>query len=118
MDAPGSMIDTTAPDIRIDKLLWLLRFAKSRSLAQNLLEPGHVRLNGHRVTRCAQLVAAGDVLVLPLGHKVRVIEVITIPLRRGPASEALACYRVLDETAPYPIAAAKTKFATKEDLRP
>ena len=67
---------------RIDKLLWFLRFTKSRSLAQAVVEQGHVRLNGHRVTRSAQPVAAGDRLVLPLGQLVRVIEIVALPSRR------------------------------------
>jgi ribosome-associated heat shock protein Hsp15 len=103
--------------MRIDKLLWFLRFAKSRSLAQDVVEQGHLRLNGTRVTRCAQGVAAGDRLVLP-GTQIRVIEIIALPDRRGPAAEAAACYRVLDETPAYPIAARPPEAATKEDLQP
>jgi ribosome-associated heat shock protein Hsp15 len=34
-----------------------------------------------------------------------VIELIAVPARRGPAPEALACYRTLDERAANPIAA-------------
>lgn len=104
--------------LRIDKLLWFLRFMKSRGLAQAVVEQGHVRLNGSRVTRCAQGVAAGDRLVLPIGQSVRVIEIVALPSRRGPASEATACYRVLDETHAYPIAARHTEAATQEDLQP
>ena len=104
--------------MRIDKLLWFLRFAKSRSLAQDIVEAGHVRLNGARVTRCAQGVAVGNWLVLPLGTQVRVIEIVALPARRGPAPEAAACYRVLDETPAYPIAARHTEAANKEDLQP
>jgi ribosome-associated heat shock protein Hsp15 len=104
--------------LRIDKLLWFLRFAKSRSLAQEVVGQGHVRLNGNRVTRAAQGVAAGDRLVLPLGPKVRVIEIVTLPSRRGPAIEAASCYRVLDETPAYPIAARHSEAANKEDLQP
>jgi ribosome-associated heat shock protein Hsp15 len=104
--------------LRIDKLLWFLRFAKTRSLAQDIVEAGHLRLNGTRVTRCAHGVTAGDRLVLPLGTQIRVIEIITLPSRRGPASEAVTCYRVLDETPAYPIAARRTEAANKEDLQP
>jgi ribosome-associated heat shock protein Hsp15 len=104
--------------LRIDKLLWFLRFTKSRSLAQDFVEQGHLRLNGTRVTRCAHAVATGDRLVLPLGTRIRVIEIVTLPNRRGPASEAAACYRVLDETPAYPIAARPTEAANKEDLQP
>ena len=104
--------------VRIDKILWFLRFAKSRSLAQAIVEQGHIRLNGNRVTRCAQGVAAGDRLVMPLGQNVRAIEIIALPSRRGPAIEAAACYRVLDETHAYPIAARHNEAATQEDPQP
>ena len=43
--------------MRIDKLLWFLRLAKTRSAAQALVGAGHVRLNGKRVERTAQAVA-------------------------------------------------------------
>lgn len=91
--------------MRIDRLLWFLRLARSRTLAQRLVEGGHIRRNGQRVERLAQPVAPGDVLTLPLGGGVRVIELLALPTRRGPAPEAQACYRVLDEVPPFPIAA-------------
>ena len=67
---------------------------------------GHIRLNGRRVERSHQTISVGDILTLPLGRTVKVIEVLTLPARRGPALEAQSCYQVLDETRPYPIAAA------------
>lgn len=82
--------------MRIDRLLYALRFARSRTLAQRWIAEGHIRRNGERVTRQDLAVAAGDVLTLPLRSKVLVIELITLPTRRGPASEAQACYRPLD----------------------
>lgn len=91
--------------MRVDRLLWFLRLAKTRTAAQVLVEQGHVRLNGRRIERPAQKIAAGDVLVLPLPQGVRVIEVMALPARRGPAAEALACYRVLDAVGGLPIAA-------------
>jgi ribosome-associated heat shock protein Hsp15 len=88
--------------VRLDKLLWYLRFARSRNLAQALAEQGHVRLNGKRVEKAHQRISAGDVLTLPLARKVLVIEVLALPARRGPAIEAQSCYRVLDETVACP----------------
>ncbi len=82
--------------MRIDRLLWFLRFARSRSLAQQWVSEGHIRRNGVRVTRRDQPVAAGDILTLPLRQDVLVIEILSLPHRRGPAQEAQACYRALD----------------------
>jgi ribosome-associated heat shock protein Hsp15 len=78
--------------LRIDKLLWHLRLTKSRSLAQNLIATGHVRLNGQRVEKPSIEVKAGDVLTLPRGEDAVAIRIIAIPPRRGPAPEAQACY--------------------------
>jgi ribosome-associated heat shock protein Hsp15 len=90
--------------MRIDKLLWFLRFAGSRGLAQGWVEEGHIRLNGRRVERCSAGVKTGDVLVLPLRTSVRVIEILALPVRRGPAVEAEGCYRVLDGAPLPPLA--------------
>lgn len=91
--------------MRIDKLLWFLRLAKTRSAAQAMVGAGHIRLNGRRVERMAQDVAVGDVLVLPLPHGVTVVELLALPGRRGPASEAQSHYRTLDEPGAVPLAA-------------
>src|SRR3989344_6739277 len=78
--------------IRLDKLLWYLRLARSRSLAQAIVAAGHIRLDGRRVTRASCPVHAGQVLVLPVGERIEVVRLLALPDRRGPASEAQACY--------------------------
>lgn len=88
--------------MRIDKLLWFLRLAKTRPLAQALAEDGHIRLNGRRIERAHQKVGLGDVLTVPTPSGVRVIEIVALPIRRGPAPEAQSCYRVLDGIAVEP----------------
>jgi len=104
--------------MRIDKLLWYLRFAKTRGLAQTAAEEGHIRLNGRRVERAHQKVSTGDILVVPQGQQVRVIELLALPERRGPASEAQSCYRVLDATGAFPIAAPEVYDPIEGDLQP
>lgn len=103
--------------MRIDKLLWFLRLAKTRSIAQAMAHEGHIRLNGRRVDRAHQKIAPGDVLVIPLVRGVQVIELLGLPLRRGPAAEAQSCYRVLDGANGLPIAA-PNEDAAEEDLQP
>ncbi len=82
--------------MRLDRLLYCLRLARSRTAAQRWIGEGHIRLNGARVTRLDQPIGAGDVLTLPLARKVLAIELLALPTRRGPAKEAQACYRPLD----------------------
>ncbi len=91
--------------MRIDKLLWFLRLAPTRTAAHDWVTDGHFRLNGRRVEKPSAAVAAGDVITVPLHSGVRIIEVVTLPARRGPAAEARDCYRTLDERGANPIAA-------------
>lgn len=81
--------------IRIDKLLWFLRFCRNRAIAKKLAEKGYVRLNGHRVKRAHQLVRANDILTVPVGRDVRVVRVTSLPERRGSAPNAQSCYEIL-----------------------
>jgi ribosome-associated heat shock protein Hsp15 len=85
------MPDETAP-IRLDKWLWFARFVKTRAIAQELAESGHVRINGQRVTTAARKVRIGDVLTIALPTRVRVVRVLDTAERRGPASDAVGLY--------------------------
>jgi ribosome-associated heat shock protein Hsp15 len=91
--------------MRIDKLLWFLRLAASRNFAQAWVLDGHIRLNGKRIDKPSTAIRCGDVLTLPMRTQVRVVEIIALPQRRGPAAEVQGCYRVLDGGAANPIAA-------------
>lgn len=84
--------------LRIDKWLWHARFFKTRSLAARVVSDGAVRLNGDRVTKASINVAPGDALTFPQGRRIRVVEVVALGTRRGPAEEAQALY--LDHTPP------------------
>ncbi|GAA5046109.1 S4 domain-containing protein [Erythrobacter westpacificensis] len=95
--------------MRLDLLLVRLRFSKSRSIAQRWIEEGHMRCNRVRISRAQHAVAEGDVLTLPLGRHVQVIEILALPERRGPAAEAQSCYRKLDAHPPIAIAGAQTR---------
>ena len=95
--------------MRIDRLLHALRFSKSRTLAQRWIAESHIRRNGARVLRQDLEVAVGDVLTLPLRGKVLVIEILALPVRRGPPNEARACYRPLDGDAANGIAGANAQ---------
>ncbi len=81
--------------IRIDRLLFFLRLAKSRTLAQGWAETGYIRINGRRVEKGSIEVRVGDILTLPKGDDVLAIKLIELPTRRGPAAEAQACYQAM-----------------------
>lgn len=84
---------------RLDKWLWCARFFKSRSLANALLAAGRLRLSGTVVSKAHQKVKVGDVLTFPQGPHVRVVKVLSLATRRGPAPEAQGLY---EDLAPVP----------------
>ncbi len=89
--------------LRLDKWLWYARFFKSRTLAANAIGGGKVRVNRQVVDKSHASVRPGDVLTFARGPHIRVIEVLELGARRGPAAEARTLYRDLDP--PVPVAA-------------
>jgi len=87
------------PKIRLDKFLWHARFVKTRGLAAKLCEGG-IRVDGVRVEKPGALVRPGQVLTFALGRHVRVIELVAVGVRRGPADEARGLYRDLAPPTP------------------
>ena len=83
--------------MRLDRFLFFIRLVKSRTLAQALIEAGHIRVDGKRVGKSSEDVRIGSVIALPLRGQVRVLRVLALPSRRGPASEARLCYEELAE---------------------
>lgn len=82
---------------RIDKWLWHARMLRTRSDASTLVEAGHVRINGARVTAPGHLVRPDDVITLALDRSVRVVGVLSFAERRGDAAAARMLYRDLTE---------------------
>lgn len=111
------------PTVRLDKWLWHARFFKTRSLAAKVIGGGHVRVNGSHASKPAQAVGPGDTLTFPQAKQVRVVTILGIGERRGPAPEAQALYDDLTPPPPpkTPVPAAP-KFEgkgrpTKKDRR-
>ena len=78
--------------VRIDKWLWAARFYKTRVLAAEAVNAGHVRVNGERV-KPARILRVGDRLTIRRGAVEMTVDVLGLSSRRGPASEAQALYR-------------------------
>jgi ribosome-associated heat shock protein Hsp15 len=77
--------------MRLDKWLWAARFYKTRSLAQQAIEAGRVRLGGERV-KPSRAVAAGDLLAIRVQEFDWEVAVRELSERRGPAAEARRLY--------------------------
>jgi ribosome-associated heat shock protein Hsp15 len=81
---------------RLDKWLVVARFARTRSLAQALVEGGHVRLDGKRLLDCSRRLRPGDVLTLALPHATKVVRVRAGAERRGSFAVARELYEEID----------------------
>lgn len=90
---PGSDGD----GLRLDKWLWQARFFKTRPIAARLAEKGRIRINRMAVTKPHYRLRPGDVLTFPQGSTIRVVRVLALGTRRGPASEAQALYEDLTD---------------------
>ncbi len=85
----------TEAALRADKWLWYARFFKTRSLATKACNAGKLRVSGELVSKAHHKVKPGDVLTFTQGRHVRVIKVVSLASRRGPAPEAQALYEDL-----------------------
>ena len=88
--------------MRIDRYLHCIRLVKSRTLAQGLIDTGHVRIDGKRVEKPSEPVKIGSTIALPLHDRVRILLVLELPDRRGPAADARTCYEELGVDDPNP----------------
>ncbi len=82
--------------MRIDRYLHCIRLVKSRTLAQAVVDEGHVRIDGRRVEKPSEEVRVGSMIALPLHGRIRVLRVLSLPERRGPAPEARLCYEEIE----------------------
>ena len=81
---------------RIDKWLWHARFAKTRTAAQQLAKSGQIRVNRIKNSSASRVLKTGDVLTVALGTSVRIVRVVGIGERRGPASQARLLYEEIE----------------------
>jgi ribosome-associated heat shock protein Hsp15 len=93
-------VSETAPGIRLDKWLWHARFFKTRSIASKYCEAGRLRVNGEPTQKAHYAARIGDVLTFPLGTEIRVVRIVALGERRGPAPEAQALYEDLTVRIP------------------
>lgn len=76
---------------RLDKWLWAARFFKTRPLAVEAIDGGHVRVNDERV-KPARSVRPGDKLRIKKGFETWVVTVLGVNEYRRPATEARLLY--------------------------
>jgi ribosome-associated heat shock protein Hsp15 len=102
---------TSAPaeTCRVDVWLWRARFFKTRRLAARVVEDGGVRQSRGGATisvdKPSRTMRAGDILIFPVRDRWTAVRIEGLGARRGPASEALSLYCLLDNPAGGPTSA-------------
>lgn len=89
-----------APDTqRIDKWLWCARLYKTRTLAAKEVNDGRMRITRSgetlRADKASFSIRPGDTVVFTKNDRLRIIEIVSCAMRRGPASEAQTLYKDL-----------------------
>jgi ribosome-associated heat shock protein Hsp15 len=104
--------------VRLDKWLWAARFYRTRSLAAQAIETGHVRVDGERV-KPAQAIRAGTRASVRKQDLVWEFDVMQTSLRRGSAADAALLYRETPESAAArELATAKRRAARAVPMPP
>jgi len=83
--------------VRIDKWLWAARFFKTRSLATEMVNGGHVQCNGDRL-KPSKGVQIGDMLKIVRGQELYSITITGLAEKRGSATIAQNLYQEDEES--------------------
>ena len=83
--------------VRLDKWLWAARFFKTRTLSQDNIELGRVRMDGVRL-KSSKEVKVGDRLEIMRGEEKFVVIVRALSSKRGSATVAQQLYEETPES--------------------
>ncbi|MGD8925881.1 MAG: S4 domain-containing protein [Thioalkalispiraceae bacterium] len=84
-------------NVRLDKWLWAARFYKTRSMASDAVNGGHVHVNGQRC-KSSRSVQIGDQIRITKGSLVFTIIVKNLSEKRGTARQAAELYTETQES--------------------
>ncbi len=85
--------------VRLDKWLWAARCYKTRGLSSEACSAGHIKVNG-ATCKPAKSIRPGDEIHVRLGPWTRILIVVALADKRGPASVARELYE--DRSPPPP----------------
>jgi ribosome-associated heat shock protein Hsp15 len=89
--APPIIAAVDRDGVRIDKWLWAARLFKTRTLAAEAVDGGHVRIDGQRI-KPAREARVGDRLEVAAGEVRREYVILALSSQRGPAAVAQQLY--------------------------
>jgi ribosome-associated heat shock protein Hsp15 len=95
IDALEATAKPATATLRLDKWLWHARVFRTRSIATKFCAEGRIRIGGRVVDKAHCAVKPGDVLTFAHGHDVKVLKIVALGTRRGPAPEARTLYEDL-----------------------
>ncbi len=96
---PGRARPVGVESTRVDKWLWAVRAFKTRSVASDACQGGHVEVNGLSA-KPATKVKPGDEVAVRQGGRTRIFEVVRLIEKRVGAAIATECY--VDRSPPPP----------------
>ena len=73
---------------------------RQRSDCTALVARGSIRINRQPTDKAHARLRIGDVLTVPVHGSVRVVRVVSLAARRGPATEARTLYEEIGDPAP------------------
>ncbi len=106
-------VDTQDTFLRLDKWLWYGRFFKTRSAATKAISGGRFRLDGVVMNKPHRQALCGQVLTFIQGDRIRVIKIMALGSRRGPATEASSLFEDLRPASDIP---SKTRKVMQPDF--
>lgn len=92
--------EPVGPDVRLDKWLWAVRVFKSRSLAAEACQAGHVKIGEQRV-KPSRVVRVGEVICAQVGTMTRTVKVTALLKQRVGAKVAFQHYQDLTPPEEY-----------------
>ena len=95
----------------MDRWLWAARMFKTRSLASKACVAGHVKCNGVTV-KAAKPVRVGDEIEVVVATRLRILFVLKLADKRGPAAVARTLYE--DRSPPPEPKAERDTFVERD----
>jgi len=78
--------------IRLDLYLFYIRIFKSRNLASKFIYSNRLRVSDKVTQKPHKLISISDILTFTIHDRIKVLEVIDIPMRRGSYVDSLNYY--------------------------
>jgi ribosome-associated heat shock protein Hsp15 len=86
--------------LRLDVWLWRARLFRTRALSTDHVKRKGVRLSRsgqtRRTDKPATVVSVGDIVTFGRGPHIQTLQILALGDRRGPAEEAQALYKLLE----------------------